>query len=57
MQYLAILDAEGFEFLDGERKRWVEIAWRYFNPHRRTLLEEPVAACRPGFRDLNVSNK
>lgn len=42
MQYLAILDAEEFVFLDGERKCWVDIAWRNFHPQSRTALDEPV---------------
>ncbi len=43
MQYLAILDAEEFVFLDGERKCWIDIAWRSFKPQSRTSLDEPVA--------------
>ena len=43
MQYLAILDAEEFVFLDGERKCWVDIAWRKFRPQDRASLDEPVA--------------
>lgn len=43
MQYLAILDGEEFVFLDGERKCWVDIAWRHFKSHARTALDEPVA--------------
>lgn len=43
MQYLAILDAEEFIFLDGERKCWVDIAWRNFKPQDRTSLDEAVA--------------
>src|SRR3989339_1846401 len=42
MQYLAILDAEELVFLDGERKCWVDIAWRKFHPQKRTSLDEPV---------------
>jgi hypothetical protein len=42
MQYLAILDAEEFVFLDGERKCWVDIAWRKFRPQARTSLDQPV---------------
>jgi len=42
MQYLAILDAEEWVFLDGERKCWVDIAWRHFRPQARTSLEDPV---------------
>lgn len=42
MQYLAILDAEELIFLDGERKCWVDIAWRRFKPQARQSLEDPV---------------
>jgi hypothetical protein len=42
MQYLAILDAEEFVFLDGERKCWIDIAWQDFHPQMRTSLDEPV---------------
>jgi glycogen debranching enzyme len=42
MQYLAILDAEELVFLDGERKCWIDIAWRKFHPQKRTALDEPV---------------
>lgn len=42
MQYLAIVDHEEFVFLDGERKCWVDIAWRNFQSRARTSLEEPV---------------
>ncbi|HUX90968.1 MAG TPA: hypothetical protein VMV48_09810 [Gallionellaceae bacterium] len=42
MQYLAILDAEELIFLDGERKCWVDIAWRKFLPQTRNALNEPV---------------
>lgn len=42
MQYMAILDAEEFVFLDGERKCWVDIAWRHFQPQKRDSLAEPV---------------
>ena len=43
MQYLAILDAEEFVFLDGERKCWIDIAWRNFHPQSRISLDDPVA--------------
>jgi hypothetical protein len=43
MQYLAILDAEEFVFLDGERKCWIDIAWQNFRPQDRVSLDEPVA--------------
>ena len=42
MQYLAILDAEELIFLDGERKCWIDIAWRRFHPQARISLNEPV---------------
>ena len=42
MQYLAILDAEELVFLDGERKCWIDIAWRRFKPQTRESLEDPV---------------
>lgn len=42
MQYLAILDAEEWVFLDGERKCWIDVAWRHFRPQARTSLEDPV---------------
>jgi len=42
MQYLAILDAEEWVFLDGPRKCWVDIAWRHFRPQGRQGLDEPV---------------
>ena len=43
MQYLAVLDAQEFVFVDGERKALIEIAWQHFRPQARTALEEPVA--------------
>ncbi len=43
LQYLAILDHEEFVFIDGERKCWIDIAWRNFHPSRRNALDEPVA--------------
>jgi hypothetical protein len=42
MQYLAILDAEEFIFLDGERKCWIDISWQDFHPQARTSLDDPV---------------
>jgi len=42
MQYLAIMDAEELVFLDGERKCWIDIAWRKFHPQARTSIDEPV---------------
>jgi alpha-D-ribose 1-methylphosphonate 5-triphosphate synthase subunit PhnH len=42
MQFLAIMDAEELIFLDGERKCWIDIAWRKFHPQARTSIDEPV---------------
>ncbi len=42
MQYLAILDHEEWVFLDGERKCWVDVAWRHFKPQARASLDDPV---------------
>lgn len=43
MQYLAILDAEEFVFVDGNNKHLIDIAWRDFRPQQRTALNDPVA--------------
>lgn len=43
MQYLAILDADEFLFIDHQYKNWVDIAWRAFHPQARQALDEPVA--------------
>jgi hypothetical protein len=43
MQYLAIIDAEEIIFIDGERKCWVDTAWRHFHPQARSSLEVPVS--------------
>lgn len=42
MQYLAILDAHEFVFIDGEKKSLIDIAWQNFHPQRRNSLDEPV---------------
>ncbi len=51
MQYLAILDAEEFVFLDGVRKCWIDIAWQNFRPQLRTSLEDPVSFQAVYYRD------
>ena len=43
MQYMAIIDHEEFVFIDGERKCWIDIAWRNFKPQAREALDQPVA--------------
>ena len=43
MQYLAILDANEFVFIDGERKNLIDVAWQRFHPQQRETLDDPVA--------------
>ena len=43
MQYLAVLDAEEFIFVDREGGRMIGIAWQRFKPRSRHSLDEPVA--------------
>lgn len=42
LQYMAVLDAEEFIFVDSQNKAWVELAWQHFRPQRRTALDAPV---------------
>jgi len=42
MQYLAVLDAEGFIFVPRDRGRMIEIAWQNFVPSARDRLDAPV---------------
>lgn len=51
MQYLAILDDEELVFLDGERKCWIDIAWRRFKPQARVSLDDAVAYEAVYYRD------
>ncbi len=43
MQYLAVLDAQEFIFIDSQGDRRIELAWQGFHPQTRTALDEPVA--------------
>lgn len=43
MQYLAVLDAHEFIFIDSQGDRRIELAWLGFQPQTRTALDEPVA--------------
>lgn len=43
MQFLAVLDAEEFIFVDREAGRAIDLAWREFRPQARQSLDEPVA--------------
>lgn len=42
MQYMAVLDAEEFIFVDSQNKAWVELAWQHFRPQARSALDERV---------------
>lgn len=42
LQYMAVLDAEEFIFVDGRSKAWVELAWQNFRPQARSSLDERV---------------
>ncbi len=42
LQYMAVLDAEEFIFVDGQNKAWVEFAWQRFQPQARAGLDERV---------------
>ena len=43
MQFLAVLDAEEFIFVDREGRRMIELAWQHFVPQARRALDEPVS--------------
>jgi hypothetical protein len=43
MQYMAVVDREEIIFVDSQFKRWVEVAWRQFQPQARDALDVPVA--------------
>jgi len=42
LQYMAVLDAEEFIFVDSQNKAWIELAWQHFRPQVRSSLDEPV---------------
>lgn len=42
LQYMAVLDAEEFIFVDSQNKAWVELAWQHFRPQARESLDERV---------------
>jgi hypothetical protein len=42
LQYMAVLDAEEFIFVDGQNRAWVELAWQNFRPRARSALDERV---------------
>jgi hypothetical protein len=42
LQYMAVLDAEEFIFVDSQNKAWIELAWQNFRPQARASLDERV---------------
>jgi hypothetical protein len=42
LQYMAVLDAEEFIFVDSQNKAWVELAWQHFRPQTRASIDERV---------------
>jgi hypothetical protein len=42
LQYMAVLDAEEFIFVDSQNKAWIELAWQRFRPQARASLDERV---------------
>ena len=42
MQYLAVLDAQEFIFIDSQGDRRIELAWQGFHPQTRSAIDEPV---------------
>ena len=42
LQYMAVLDAEEFIFVDSQNRAWVELAWQRFRPQARNALDERV---------------
>jgi hypothetical protein len=42
MQYMAVLDADEFIFVDSQNKAWIELAWQHFRPQARSALDERV---------------
>ena len=43
MQFLAVLDAEEFIFVDREKGRMIDLAWQRFRAGERAALDDPVA--------------
>jgi hypothetical protein len=42
LQYMAVLDAEEFVFVDSQNRAWIELAWQHFRPQARAALDERV---------------
>ncbi len=42
MQFLAILDAQEWVFVDGMKKHFIELAWQKFHPQARSNIDEAV---------------
>jgi len=42
IQYLAIVDREEVIFVDGARRRFIQVAWQDFSRQQRASLQDPV---------------
>lgn len=42
MQYMAVLDAAEFIFVDREKPGFIELSWQSFHPGSRVALSDPV---------------
>lgn len=42
MQYMAVLDAAGFIFVDREKPGLIKLSWQAFHPGSRVALTAPV---------------
>lgn len=42
MQFLAILDAKEWVFVDGLKKHVIELAWQKFHPQARSAIDDAV---------------
>ncbi|HQS01879.1 MAG: hypothetical protein B7Y07_00680 [Halothiobacillus sp. 24-54-40] len=42
MQFLVILDAQEWVFVDGMKKHVIELAWQKFHPQARSAIDEAV---------------
>jgi hypothetical protein len=43
MQYLAIIEADEFNFVHSETRRQIDISWQSFGVAERTALDQPVS--------------
>lgn len=55
MQFLAIIDAEEFIFIDSERKCWIDISWQHFHSWERNALDQAVTYDAVFYRENQAS--